>query len=169
MKTMYIYNNSHFITPNITETNCVLCALQAEGGRNSSQFKNWTCLIVDLLLRYRVIVQHAMCKTWKGRIRKLALSVFSLNYWQIWNVSEITVNVLKFWALWMFPGLFDVSIIKFYEQSHYLNNFLQSLNSELQRPSVTFQVMRFRHRPYLKQLLIVDVLVSICSLKQDYT
>ena len=68
----------------------------------------------------------------------------------------------------MFPGLFDVNIIKFFEQPHHLNNFLQSLNSELQRPSVTFKVMSFRPRPYLKQLLIVAILVSLCSLKQDY-
>jgi len=47
--------------------------------------------------------------------------------------------MLKCWTLWMFPGLFDASIIKFREQPHHLNNFLHSLNSELQRLSVTFQ------------------------------
>lgn len=69
------------------------------------------------------------------------------------------MNALKCWALWMFPGFFDVSIINFCEEPHHLNNFLQSLNSELQRLSVTFQEL----------LLIVNILISLCSLKQDYS
>ena len=65
--------------------------------------------------------------------------------------------------------LCDVSIIKFCEQPHHLNNLLLSLNSELQRPSETFRVMSLRPGPCLKQLLIVDVVDSLCSLKQYYT